>query len=291
MDFAFEAKTQGILTQELLSLEKTLKGDILYYKGSIFPNLDSIFRKVIEELKEDDQKKGLDGNKLYIILTTPGGDVETVERMVNIIRHHYQTVNFIIPNMAMSAGTVLALSGDDIYMNYASSLGPIDPQVCKSNGDWVPVRGYLKKVADLLEKSRKGELTDAEYGIFHDLDLARLTQYEQACSLTIDLLGKWLVKYKFKNWTRTEGKKKKVTPAMKEARAKEIAEKLGDDSIWLSHGRSIGIQRLQEELKLKIIDYTGTEWYKPLETYCEMMDDYHMSRKIAWYMHTRTFII
>lgn len=48
---------------------------------------------------------------LTIILDTGGGLVDSVERTVGIIRQHYRQVDFIIPDKAMSAGTVFALSG------------------------------------------------------------------------------------------------------------------------------------------------------------------------------------
>jgi len=54
--------------------------------------------------------------------------METIERIVAVMRNHYESVSFIIPNFAFSAGTVLALSGDEIYMDYYSVLGHIDPQ-------------------------------------------------------------------------------------------------------------------------------------------------------------------
>jgi len=291
MDFAFEAKTQDILNKELLALEKVLDGDLLYYNGNIFSGLENIIKKVVEDLKLKDKEQGLNRSTLYFILTTPGGDVGTVERIVNIIRHHYATVNFIIPDMAMSAGTVLALSGDDIFMSYASSLGPIDPQICNSKNEWVPIKGYLNKVNEMLEKAKKNQLTDAEFALFRELDLARLSQYEQICKLTTDLLTKWLVKYKFKNWDYHKSTKQQVSVKEKEDRAKDIAEKLGDDSIWLTHGRYISIQRLQSELKLKISDYSDLEWGKTLETYCEMVQDYHQTRKGNLSLHTRGIII
>ena len=47
----------------------------------------------------------------------------------------------------MSAGTILCMSGDKIFMDYASILGPIDPQVpTPDTGDYVPALGYLDKV-------------------------------------------------------------------------------------------------------------------------------------------------
>ena len=46
--------------------------------------------------------------------------------------------NFWCPIFAMSAGTILVMSGDDIYMDYYAVLGPIDPQVRNQNGTYVP---------------------------------------------------------------------------------------------------------------------------------------------------------
>ena len=53
------------------------------------------------------------------------------------------------------------MSGDRIYMDYTSSLGPIDPQI--HNGkEFVPALGYLDKVEKMIQKSAEGKLTDAE---------------------------------------------------------------------------------------------------------------------------------
>lgn len=63
-------------------------------------------------------------------------------------------------------------------------------------------RHYLDKVNDLIKKAQDNTLTQAEFLILKDIDLAELRGYEQAKELTIDLLKKWLVKYKFKNWNK-----------------------------------------------------------------------------------------
>ena len=73
--------------------------------------------------------KAREDRRSNLILDTPGGVVEVVERIVRVLRHHYTEVKFVIPDRAMSAGTVLAMSGDDILMDYHSCLGPIDPQL------------------------------------------------------------------------------------------------------------------------------------------------------------------
>ena len=184
-----------------------------------------------------------------------------VERCVNIVRNHYSEVNFIIPDYAYSAGTIFCLSGDNIHMDYFSVLGPIDPQVQNKEGTWVPALGYLDKVNELLEKAKNNSLTQAEFLILKDFDLAELRAYEQAKELTIALLKKWLVKYKFKNWIKHSTTpmllNKAVTDEEKEKRAEEIADELGNNKTWKSHGRPINMETLVNDpkLRLKIEDF------------------------------------
>ena len=72
----------------------------------------------------------LDGSDLDLILHTPGGDPNTVETIVNYLRHKFDgELRAFVPLAAMSAGTMLALACDQIFMAAHSRLGPIDPQV------------------------------------------------------------------------------------------------------------------------------------------------------------------
>ena len=87
-------------------------------------------------------------NTLAAILATPGGVVEVVERTVRVFRQHHDEVKFIIPDRAMSAGAVLAMSGDDIPMDHHSCLGPIDPQLEK-DGRLVPALSHLSQFETL----------------------------------------------------------------------------------------------------------------------------------------------
>lgn len=183
-------------------------------------------------------------NTLTVMLTTNGGSAEVAERLVYIFRKHYSEVNFIIPDYAYSAGTILCMSGNDIYMDYFSVLGPIDPQVPNKEGKYVPALGYLDKISELIELARCGKISQAEFLILKDFDLAELKQYEQARDLTIDLLKEWLVKYKFKNWDKTETKKCDVTKEIKEQRAEKIASELSNYSKWHTHGRPLNIEKL-----------------------------------------------
>lgn len=286
MNRIFDEAVKDILNQRLEALEEHLEADVIFFYGEIQPSVEKTFRDFIENLKKDTEK---DFDRLAVMLNTPGGSAETVEKMVNIIRQHYSEVYFIVPDYAMSAGTIFCLSGDKIFMDYSSSLGPIDPQVF--NGQrWVPALGYLDKVNEMIEKSRLGTLTQAEFIMLQKLDLAEIRQYESAKALTVSLLKEWLVKYKFKNWTTHGSNGKPVTATEKEERAEAIAKYLGDNSLWHSHGRSIGIKTLTELLKLKIDDYSDDLTLRTLiRSYNDLICEYIVRHSFPAFAHSRIY--
>ncbi len=209
---------------------------------------------------------------------------------MDIIRHHYKEVWFVVPDMAMSAGTILCMSGDKIYMDYSSALGPIDPQIPNSDGQLVPALGYLDQVERMIEKSKDGTLTDAEFAILQNQDLATLRRYEQARDLSVSLLEDWLVKYKFKDWSTHSGNGEPVTDLEKKSRAKEIAEALSNHKRWHSHGRMIGIKTLTDDLRLRIEDYTDNEELKSvIRQYSDLLLDCVQSRGINHMFHIMGF--
>lgn len=285
MESQLESNLRLLLNSKLDALEKYLDADVLVYYGPIGNLNENVFLKLVEELVQNANHH----NTLYILLTTTGGSAITVERYVNIVRYHYSEVHFIVPDYAYSAGTIFCMSGDSIYMDYFSVLGPIDPQVQNKEGKWVAALGYLDKVNEYIEKAKAGNLTNVEFAILKDFDLAELRSFEQARDLTIDLLKKWLVKYKFKNWTKHKNGQD-VTIKEKEERAAKIAEHLSDNNDWKSHGRPINIEALKE-LKLKIEDYSDkTELRSKIRDYYETMSDYVRLKGFPIFIHDRIFL-
>jgi hypothetical protein len=252
-------------------LSGLLKGDVIAYIAPIHNGGDELLRDALETIES---KKG----SLFVILHTDGGYIEVAERMVHVMRHHYPNrVEFIVPDSAMSAGTVLAASGDEIHMDYYSVLGPIDPQVeNRDGGKFVPALGYLEQFRRFVDKAKRGKLTTAETTYFIErFDPADLYSYEQARALSISLLKEWLVKYKFKNWHRTETRKRTVTPAMRSRRAIEIAKKLNDTKLWGSHGRGICRDALERLVGLKIIDFAANATFnRPIRDYYKLLTSY-----------------
>ena len=256
-------------------IEEILDSDVIYYLGNIQGMYIPYFRNTIEHIKES----GESHDTLSICLTTLGGEVEVVEKMVEIVRKHYKYVYFIVPNMAMSAGTIFCMSGNRIYMDYASSLGPIDPQVINKEEIMVPALGYLDKVEEYVKKSLTNDLSPAEFAQLDKLDLAMLRRYEQARELSQALLKQWLVKYKFAEWQTHSNLGTEVTKEEKEKRAKEVASDLSNNRRWHSHGRMIGMQTVRDELKLQINDFAeDDDLHSAIRTYNDMLADYATQR-------------
>jgi hypothetical protein len=122
----------------------TGRNTIAYYsawlqRGPNTPNLSindtdkNAFMATIHGL---DRTKGLD-----LILHTPGGSIAAAESIVDYLRRMFGTnIRAVVPQIAMSAGTMLACSCSDIVMGKQSNLGPIDPQM---NG--MPANGVLRE--------------------------------------------------------------------------------------------------------------------------------------------------
>jgi ClpP class serine protease len=127
--------TRQQLNEHLASIEGALDADVLTIITPILSGLENAVKNAVEMFKDRHAR-------MSVILETPGGIVEVVERMVHVIRHHYGEVYFVVPDHAMSVGTVFVMSGDKIFMNYSSCLGPIDPQIEK-DGKLVPALSYL----------------------------------------------------------------------------------------------------------------------------------------------------
>lgn len=260
------------LDRRLTAIETAFSGHALGFIGPLWDGVDNILRKATEQRV----KQMPSSPRLVIVLTTEGGYIETVQRMVDTVRRHYQVVDFIIPNYAYSAGTVFAMSGDSIWMDYYSRLGPIDPQIETHPGKSVSALGHLEKYNALIEKAQNGQITTAEVQLLIDgFDQAELYNYEQSVELSVSLLEQWLVKYKFKNWNETETQKLPVTEQMKRDRASEVGRQLNDTKRWHSHGYGISMDVLTRDLHIKIDDYEQhPDKCSAIRDYHDLLSDY-----------------
>ncbi|MEM4284496.1 MAG: ATP-dependent Clp protease proteolytic subunit [Candidatus Caldarchaeum sp.] len=64
-----------------------------------------------------------------LVLHTPGGLVLASLQIARALRRHPGGTRVIVPHYAMSGGTLLALTADEIIMSPHAVLGPVDPQI------------------------------------------------------------------------------------------------------------------------------------------------------------------
>jgi len=218
-----------------------------------------------------------------VYLETPGGSGETAEEIGRFLHNNFKTVSFVISGEAKSAGTILALSGNEILMTETGSLGPIDAQV-KIGRSIVSAYDYMEWIKDKREEAEKqGALNPFDATMIAQISPGELGSVFHSLKFAEDLVKDWLVRYKFENWTVTETHKKPVTETMKKQRAEEIAKELTNHSKWRSHGRSIKIDDLESiGLKVTRIDdkpQLANVVYR-IQTICRLLFDTATSFKI-----------
>ena len=170
---------------------KTGRNSILYFSGFLQkqPSNDTSINDLdinafMENIYGLDKSKGLD-----LILHTPDGDLAATEQIIKYIKTCFNgDIRAIIPQMAMSAGSMIAVSCKSVVMGKQSSLGPFDPQLngvpCQS-----AIREFYKAVDDVSKNPASLGLWQA---ILSKLNPTFLTLCEQADELADDLTEKIL---------------------------------------------------------------------------------------------------
>ena len=195
--------------------------------------------------------KDIEVKKLDFYIETPGGSGEAVEEIVRFLRSKFDNINFVISGEAKSAGTILALSGNDILMTKSGSLGPIDAQI-KIGRTVISAYDYIEWINQKREEAEKyGKLNPLDATMIAQISPGELSLVYHALKFAEELVVEWLSEYKFQNWRVTETRKIPVTEEMKKRRAREIANELMNHAKWRTHGRSIKIEDL-ESIGLKI---------------------------------------
>ncbi len=183
--------------------EKTGRNTILYFSGFLQkqPSNDASINDLdinafMENIHGLDKNVGLD-----LILHTPGGDLAATEHIIKYIKTCFHgDIRAIIPQMAMSAGSMMAVSCKSVVMGKQSSLGPFDPQLngvpCQS-----AIREFYKAVDDVSKNAASLGLWQA---ILSKLNPTFLTLCAQADELAEELTEKILADKNIDEATKTK---------------------------------------------------------------------------------------
>lgn len=225
--------------------KKTGRNIILYYSGWLHKsdlNPTAASHVIINDLDKNgfmtvihgmDRTKGLD---LY--LHTPGGDLAATESIINYLRAMFgEDIRAIVPQIAMSGGTLIACSCKEIIMGENSNIGPYDPQI---NGR--PAQGiieeFLRAASEMSQDQTKALLWQP---ILQKITPGFITHCERVRDLADIIAKQYLISGMFKNEPNPDTK------------AQAVIDNLGSNAATKIHNRHIG----KEEAKnfgLKIAD-------------------------------------
>jgi hypothetical protein len=100
------------------------------------------------------------GEKLLLMINSPGGFGLSAERIVRICRKYSnEKFEVLVPRMAKSAATIICFGAKQIWMSNTSELGPVDPQLIVKKRR-LSVFNILRSYRELMNKatSTKGKI-------------------------------------------------------------------------------------------------------------------------------------
>jgi hypothetical protein len=127
-------------------------------------------------------------DKLDLFIDSGGGDIDAACKMVKILKQYSKKLSVLIPFMAKSAATLIALNAEELVMCKASELGVADPQVREPiTGTYVPAHsikeaiGFIEEVNDPYVKlSLADKLPPLLIGAFRDAQNASKQYIKEA---------------------------------------------------------------------------------------------------------------
>lgn len=199
---------------------------ITYYSGWMYHQnentsiIDKDINAFMEVVHKLDRGKGLD-----LILHTPGGEISATEHIINYLHSCFTDIKVIIPQMAMSAGSIISVSCNEIIMGKQSCLGPFDPQL-----GGVACQSVLKEFENAKEDIKKHpEALGLWQVVLSKYPPTFLYSCAQAVALTNELADKLIQKI-MKDQTKLE----------------TIKKAFNDNSESKVHSRHLSIAKLQK---------------------------------------------
>jgi hypothetical protein len=193
----------------------------------------------------------LDDKAVDVMLYSPGGLAEAADSIVSILRSKFDHIRFIIPSVAKSAATMIALAGHELLMEHNAELGPIDPQFRLIKADGTFATAPAQAIIDQFEKAQEiiGKDPKKLAAWIPILQQYGPALYQQ-CLNAIELS-----KQHVQEWLKTGIFKSPDNPVASEAAAKKVVDYLGNHNEFKSHGARVSFADLRKhDVPVKILN-------------------------------------
>jgi hypothetical protein len=216
-------------------------------------------------------------NGLCLVLDTPGGDGISAERIVRICRVYSDNkFDVFVARRAKSAGTIIAMGANRIFMGETSSLGRIDPQILVHNNhgaqSLMPAHVVITSFDDLMNKTAtlKGNLK-IHLQQLGSYDIKQIELIRRQLKMTEDIAVKCLKQGMLSRFSRKDIKRKIrpfLSPSVTKAHVRDIffneAHKTGLNVELVHH--SSPTWDIASELYVKVWDYVTSSHCKLIES-------------------------
>ena len=223
--------------------QHTGRNVVLYASGWLQkeapPALTSISDEDIHAFME--VTSGLQNTDLDLILHSPGGSPEAAEGVVSYLRSRFQNIRVIVPELAMSAATMISCAANEILMGKHSFLGPIDPQLLVSTQlgrRSVPAQAVLDQFDKAQRECQDPAKLSAWLPMLGQYGPDLLMQCETALELSRELVSTWLNTYMFASIS---------DPNERQERAQLVSAWLSDHTTFKSHSRHLSRSELRQK--------------------------------------------
>lgn len=183
---------------------------------------------------------------MHLLLSTPGGDGEVAVRLVRSMQARCSRLTIVVPDMAKSAGTIMALGANRILMGPTSDLGPVDPQFPVGNR-LVGAREIERALKNAEDRVQAAPATYPLYaGLLADVNMLMVEQARSAMARSYDLILEAL-----------------GAAGRRPGRCQVLAEKLRGPLVDNAqvHGAALGARQAKDlGLPVTIANPASTEW-------------------------------
>jgi ATP-dependent protease ClpP protease subunit len=120
----------------LAELQEMLGAPVISYMANISHPHSAMYQPDVDAMVNFIQYYSKKDERIYLIIESPGGDVNVAVKLVKILRAVFpEGFSVIVPSVAKSAATMLVLGADEIVVGSSSELGLIDPQIIVFTGN------------------------------------------------------------------------------------------------------------------------------------------------------------
>lgn len=98
--------------------------DVFCFNYEVIPPLDVILTTTISSRKHKNKN-------VVFVLITEGGSADSAFRMMRFLQATYDSISIIVSGWCKSAGTLMCIGANELYIGDSGELGPLDVQIAK----------------------------------------------------------------------------------------------------------------------------------------------------------------